>query len=278
MASEPMSFETEVIGDFATFVDRVLKTQDREWIYRGQDHKWPLSATLERSLKKRGICLSEAAKIEKHIIRDFRRKYRGDDLELVKSDTFYCIALLQHHGAPTRLLDWTYSPFVAAKFALEHDDRNPKDLRFPAIWCVNGRWCEQAAKKIAGEMLVMRRDNDEHRGNSSFIPLYMNPLGSAKFVLGETPLYLSERIIVQQGKFLCPGDVSVSFEDNITAMDGSERADNILKIQLKMDDKNKREFESALSRMNVNSAVLYPGLDGLAKSLGENIFHFQDLR
>ena len=48
-------------------------------------------------------------------------------------DDFQWLALMQHHGAPTRLLDFTWSPYVAAFLALERavDDA--------AVWAIHPR-------------------------------------------------------------------------------------------------------------------------------------------
>jgi hypothetical protein len=92
---------------------------DGPWLFKGHSEIWPLKTTLERACEFFDVSLQELPKIEKQIVRDFRRHYDATDRGLILDDTLYCMALMRHHGAPTRLLDCTYSPYVAAFFALE---------------------------------------------------------------------------------------------------------------------------------------------------------------
>jgi hypothetical protein len=106
----------------------------------------------------------------------------------------------------------------------------------------------------------------------------MNERYRSKFVLGENPMYyLSQRMVAQQGKFLCPGDVREKFDVNLKNMEGWHLTDNVLKIKLDLDAAALKSFTHILGRMNVNSAVLFPGLDGFAKSLHEQLFHYADI-
>jgi hypothetical protein len=68
----------------------------------------------------------------------------------IHKDTLYCLAMMQHHGAPTRLMDWTYSPFVAAKFAAGEGTGDA------AIWCLNAKWCQETAEAepVVGNNLI----------------------------------------------------------------------------------------------------------------------------
>jgi FRG domain len=185
-----VDFETQTVRDFGSFL-RTVSVHERGWVYRGQREDWRLETTLDRTLDKFGLCRKHAFEIETHIIRDFRRRYPSGTPELVKGDTLHCLSLMQHHGAPTRLLDCTYSPFVAAKFALDYCCKT----YCAAIWCFRGLWSGEAAKAVVGEGAVGKRGKDAFRNDQSFVPLYMNKLYRRKFVLGENPLFfLSQRI------------------------------------------------------------------------------------
>ena len=84
-------------------------------------------------------------------------------------------------------------------------------------------------------------------------------------------------MVAQQGVFLCPGDVRASFDENLKNMDGWHLSSNILKIRLELDTRSFQEFTHFLGRMNINAAVLFPGLDGFARSLHEQMFHYAEM-
>jgi hypothetical protein len=263
-----VGFTEVIIDSWKAFDDLVLRAHE-PWIYRGQPNDWDLTTSLERALIHWSIDLSKAPKIEQVMIRDFRRQYRGARWEIVSADTFFCLALMQHHGAPTRLLDFTYSPFVAAKFATDVGAKNP------VIWCFRANWYEDQAKEIAGKTIIENRSKDKFRTEDDFLRLYMG-YRQKQFVLGENPIPLNERLIQQQGIFLCPGDISASLLKNIE-MKGWESTDNIYKIRLLMTSTEKRNFAEVLRKMNVSSSVLFPGLDGFTKAFGERLTYFENL-
>ena len=244
---------------------------DRHWIFRGQPNKLELTSTLERSLENWRIKLADGPAIESELIREFRRRVADPIYQRIQNDTLYCMSLMRHYGAPVRLLDCTYSPFVAAKFALENGVKNGA-----VVYCFNGDWCKA---NVPSELksVVEERHRDINRTDITFEQMYLSPKSRRKFIQYENPLHLNERLTIQQGIFLCPGDVGVSFLENVKAMSGWDDKNNIIEFHLELEGGDLAEFARKLKLMNISSAALFPGLEGFARSLGEHVLHFREI-
>jgi len=259
-------FERDV-HSWKDFIE-VVSSHEGRWVYRGQRQDWLLQPSLERYICAWGSDIALSPMIEQQMIRDFRRRYPDPADTAIHEDTLYCLALMQHHGAPTRLIDWTYSPFVAAKFAAEEGTKNA------VIWCLNAEWCRATGEGIVGDDLKRRAD-DALRNDVTFRPIYL--AARRPFVCLENPLRLNQRLILQRGTFLCPGDISVGFQNNIEAMSGWDLEQNLIKLVLRLDKTEVAHFSNHLKQMNMTSALLFPGLDGFAFSLRELILHYETL-
>jgi FRG domain len=249
------------------------------WIYRGQAKKqWSLETTIERALCNWDIELENATATEFQTIREFRRRLREPQYNRVHTDTLFCLALMQHYGGPTRLLDCSYSPFAAAAFAMEKGRKET-----PVVWCFRALWLEeQTRKKTPHKYLFDRRSDDRQRTDHTFVPLYQLGVDAkseprVQFVNGENPFHLNERLTAQQGVFLCPADLGVSFANNLKAMSGWDLESNVVKLHLNFDEQKAIEFARNLKSMNLSFAALFPGLEGFARSIGQQIFHYQEL-
>jgi FRG domain-containing protein len=106
------------------------------WVYRGQrSSEWDLSTSLERCCAREGIFGEERYRLEQELLRDFRRAYHNYSQHVPSVESVVeWLSLMQHHGAPTRLLDCTYSIYVAAYFALETAESDC------AVWGIKAPW------------------------------------------------------------------------------------------------------------------------------------------
>jgi hypothetical protein len=132
--SRPVAFiegEIESWTQFVGLIDAALEPEHwsplkpSRYIFRGQaDASWPLRPSLLRG-KMAGLNAVEALEIEQGAVKAFRvHAHQHLDAATLQAapDVVSVWGLMQHYGAPTRLLDWTASPYVAAYFAVE---RNP---------------------------------------------------------------------------------------------------------------------------------------------------------
>jgi hypothetical protein len=249
------------------------------WLFRGQYAAWDLKTTIERTCEHTGLRATDREKVERGIIRQLRRAYDGQDLGRVEKDQLYAMSLLQHYGAPTRLLDFTYSKYVGIYFALEgaNDHRLLNGRKACAVWCINGRWLEDSAIKTAPEVgsLIKARSSDENRTDGTFVPLYMENRHS--FVGRENPLGLHHRLHIQQGVFLCPGNVTTAFIDNLRRHEGWEKKQNILKVTCRLDTKGLQQALERCRQMNISRESLFPGLEGFAESMKYQLVHYRNL-
>jgi len=167
------------------------------------------------------------------------------------------MALMRHYGAPSRLLDCTYSFYIAAYFALRYAKGDS------TVWVIDAQWLKDRARVILEKQYI-----DFHNPQTfceSFLRIY-NPV---PFVAPVNPLRLNERLTNQQGLFLCPGDIGKLFMENLycTSNDTNEIRNRVIKVVLPKD--LRKDAMQELHRMNVTSASLFLGLGGFAESLND---------
>lgn len=224
------------------------------WAFRGQvSAQWPLVPSLTRRLQQ----FSPEQRLwplrEQRAMRIFRRKahvHLADRSAL--EDDLRSLALMQHHGAATRLLDFTKSPFVAAFFALESasEDVAVFALNTPALWHAAPDFDPTLSRSAIDPRVP---GNFERYFARNMLPLLW---------FGE-PSEMDSRLVAQSGLFVVPGVLDKPLDDILDHYGGSDPLLTKYILPLSM----RREAMHALYRMNVTYATLFPDLDGLARSV-----------
>jgi hypothetical protein len=220
--------------------------------YRGSsDAKYDLNTSLIRHA-------ATAEKLEGHLLRNFRKYARRD---AVPDDSIWnWLALAQHHGLPTRLLDFTYSPFVAMHFATESLDKFNAD---GVIWCLDfvktNQLIPERLKTILHEEGSDAFTVEMLRGVASTLAEF-DRLWSDEFVIFFEPPSLDDRIVNQFALFSMMSSPTVRLDHWLANHPDLYRR-IIIPAELKWEVRDK------LDQANITERVLFPGLDGLCNWL-----------
>ncbi len=223
-----------------------------DYAFRGADDT---SYALETSITRLG---GDVENLERHLLRNFRKYAQRDVVE--KDSLWHWLPVAKHHGLPTRLLDWTFSPFVAMHFATSDMERFGADA---AIWVVDyvkahellpeklkAGLAEEGSNTLTVEMLSGTVDSLED----------LNRMQPEKFLGFFEPPSVDERIVNQYALLSFMSDPMMMLDLWL------EEHPNLWK-KIVIPAELKWEIRDKLDQANVTERVLFPGLDGLSSWL-----------
>ena len=233
--------------------DDKIERYRSSFLYRGLPNE---SYSLVTSLKRN--CKQKQSELEKAILRNFT-KYAAIEDTILKESIWRQLIIGQHHGLPTRLLDWTYSPLMAMNFATSGEDMSCMNENNCVIWKIDineinsmlpsnykNKLMQEKAYLFTVEMLNQLVDSLEK---------YDEDMDNKSMVLLEPPS-IDQRIINQYSYFsIIPLGVD-SIEDYLES-----KTVNTTKYII--DKSLKWRVRDILDQMNINERIAYPGLDGL---------------
>jgi hypothetical protein len=255
------------------------------FIFRGQsDKEWELAPSLYRTFENHiGYFLPINSTFEWQSVNKFKAmagQYIPENVRPDDEDLVGWWHLMQHYGVPTRLLDWTRSPYVAAYFAVY---QNPdKD---GAIWVVNYSQLEKAV-----ESCLKGRDIPTTETDSWYVKNL--PL-DANFIRTSIITRMNPRAVAQQAestytinvaddhggvirRFLHDGDKQEKYRSTELTGFTYDRSDDTPLNERKyfkivIPKESKMRYLARLHIANISASSLFPGLDGVGLAIKEDL-------
>jgi hypothetical protein len=265
-SGEDVSVRTITIQSLGELVDRVTPSEPDPvtgrrrdtGVYRGSSKAQnPLLTSLDRL---GGINPPHTkSDLEEHILRNYIRYSRPYIGTETVNDWEHLVSA-QHHGVPTRLLDWTYSPLVAAFFATRpNPDGQERDR---AVWRLDWKVLHEKFEFPGLSLLI--KDLDELFGKEGhFTPWRLMRRGAHRdFACLLEPPSLDRRIVAQAAVFTLCSDKTRSFD---AFLDEHELGKALTKYVIPATEVGR--VRDQLDLVGVDERRLFPDLDGVAAAI-----------
>jgi hypothetical protein len=202
--------------------------------------------------------------LERHILRNFRKYAHRNVVE--RDSVWHWLSVAQHYGLPTRLLDWTYSPFIATHFATANIKNFDRDGAVLAVNYVKAHKLlpEKLRVKLKQEganIFTVEMLSDSVKSLKELTELLEKP-----FVVFFEPPSIDDRIVNQFAFFSMMSHSTAVFDDWLQQHPDIWRK-IIVPAELKW------EIRDKLDQGNITERVLFPGLDGLSRWLKRQYSH-----
>ena len=222
--------------------------------------------------------------LEVHLLRTFRQYARQEIAQ--PESPFHLMALAQHHGLPTRLLDWTHSPAVAAYFAtggspdadgvvwaVDYEaahDQLPDHFREFLAELGTNMYNAAMLYDLMTQVIERSTDEDHEIKERRTLPMLdvrdvIEEFSSRQgddYVVFFQPPSIDRRIVNQAALFSTMANPRTSLDEWL------ERHPELY-WKIVIPAERKREFRDKLDQANTNHRTLFPGLDGIATWLRE---------
>ena len=232
------------------------------FFYRGMpDANYNLSTSLNRN------CADKAAVLEMPLLENFI-KYVSIEDPTIDESIWKAMIVGQHHGLPTRLLDWTHSPLVALHFAESEGNMADLDKRECAVWRIDARELNKRLPEKYKNALDQKKtfifSVKLLSEVTNSIEEYDNDMGKSALVTIEPPS-IDQRIVNQYSFFTVLPKGIIDLEKFL-----NDNTENTVKYVI---DRSVRwDLRDILDQLNMNERTVYPGTDGIAAWLARHYY------
>jgi len=225
---------------------------------------WFRGMTSTRHKLVPGLYRSESGR-ERFADDELRSEFKRRGLPLVAErpprDDWEWYSLMQHYGAPTRLLDWTDSALVGLYFALSAVRMNVKDFAAmrPAVWALNA-WALNQRLGVAGAL------SPEENSIQDYLPPLFQTQGRVQpqYPIALDPVFIAQRMLVQHSHFTMHGNDVRGLDEMIGEL---PLESSLFQVVLDADSDGLSYMNQLLARMGVTETTIFPDLGGLAREL-----------
>ena len=227
------SFEN-FVGSVCGSIYNVLDNENNDnliTLFRGQEEDWPLLPKIGRNISSDSILENE-----KKIFEEFQRLSHPYLNSNMNSNDWDLLALAQHHGLPTRLLDWTENPLAALWFAFIKEKSNDSDR---VVWLF----------VVDSNKVIDLKVGDPF---TQKITKVFKPNHITNRITAQNGWFTVHKFLKDEGKFI-PLNKQTKYKKNFIKITFS----NDLRI----------EMLKKLDRMGINHFSLFPDLKGLGNYL-----------
>jgi hypothetical protein len=250
-----------------------LTTNEHSW-FRGESREYgDLTPKLYRGISDDRV--TEQHRKERDYYLEFRRRARSLAPEVANDDTWSWYFLIQHYGGPTRLLDWTQDAAIALFFALGTDQDSKENAIVTVVNApilVRFALDEIGWEKPSSDSLLYPGGAPSER----WIANITGPTDVSKADIPDSPVailppYSDPRITAQRSCFTLFGKRTRGFVKDGKLIVCPACGQRIFH-RLVIDGHERKRLRRELARIGIASGKVYPGLDGLAKEIAEEIF------
>lgn len=214
--------------------------------------------SLVRQVKTCGLSAVDALAVERSARLEFSRQahlHLPPALLADPDDAMSWWLTMQHYNVPTRLLDWARSLFVAAYFAVERDEDFDG-----AIWIVHASRMVRETQRRFGLQLP----NEPEEIDSLFLDPDAKP---ALFHM--TATVQTDRMIAQQIGFTVSPSILADHGAILAEHFAGQSPEQPQFFKAIIPRRSKPEILRRLRQVNITANTLFPGLDGLGRSVAE---------
>ncbi len=231
-------------------------------IYRGMPNSdFKIITSLQR------ICKDKRKLLEPTILSNFT-KYAALEDPSIETSVWRQMILGQHHGLPTRLLDWSFSPLTSLHFATSENNLDNMDKHDCMVWRIDVDEMHERLPEKYQE--IMRKEQTTVFSLKMLQEACRDQKEYDEDMKGETmvivePPSIEPRIINQYSFFsIMPIDLEdmEEFLDKYT----EKTVRFIIKKEIRW------QVRDLLDQLNISERIVYPGLDGLSEWLARHYY------